>query len=111
MGKHDNLYHFLLSPTDREDLPSLTPDEDTALREFRWRPQSMGSAPLMPVASFATSRSSRSLGTGRIQARTSFGSTSMFERMIFVLSSQTLQKNEWAGQGWAVWFTADVFDG
>ena len=47
MSKYDKEYFFLLKPNDREDLPSLTPDENTATRQFRFKPQSAGSAPLV----------------------------------------------------------------
>jgi hypothetical protein len=30
MRKYDKEYYFLLKPAEREDLPSLTPDENTA---------------------------------------------------------------------------------
>lgn len=47
LSKYDTEYYFLLKPTERDDLPSLTPDENTATRQFRSNPQPAGSAPLV----------------------------------------------------------------
>ena len=47
MSRYDREYYFLLNPMEREDLPSLTPDENTARRRFRFKPQPPASAPLM----------------------------------------------------------------
>jgi hypothetical protein len=47
MNKHDQEYYFVRSPIDREDLPSLTPDENTEDRQFRFKSQPLGSAPLV----------------------------------------------------------------
>lgn len=47
MSQYDKEYFFLLKPAERDDLPSLTPDADTVVRDFRSRPQPYGSVPLV----------------------------------------------------------------
>jgi hypothetical protein len=47
MNRFDAEYYFLSRPKKREDLPSLTPDEATSERDFRYAQQSLSSPPLV----------------------------------------------------------------
>lgn len=47
MNEYDQEYYFVVSPMDREDLPTLTPDVNTENRQFRFIRQPVGSPPLV----------------------------------------------------------------